>query len=481
MKITIVMLVGCLAGGTALADTKANASQVPITTSSEDARALYLKARDLGDKLRITDAHALYAQAIAKDANFALAYLGLANTSGTTKEFFEALAHAVALADKASPGEQEMIRAADFGAKADPPKAKAELDKLVKAFPNDARVHNLVATFYFGRLDYPNAIASFEKAIKLDPAYSQPYNQLGYAYRFTDKPADAERTFKKYIELIPDDPNPYDSYGELLMEEGKFDESIKSYEKALAHDPNFVASYIGIANDQMFQGKTEDARKTLARFTKAARNDGERRTALMWTAMAYVHDGAWDKALAELDKMAALATAAKDLGNLATDTNLIATTLLEAGRPDEALAKFKLQVETSDKSDVPAEVKEFTHRNFIFDEAWVAVVKGDLATAKSKATAYGKAISPQRPFEVRQLHELNGLIAIAEKQWKVAITELGQATPHDPRIYYLTAVAQQGAGDMAAAKRSALRAASFNGLALNYPYVRAKAKTLAGR
>src|SRR5262249_35591043 len=273
------------------------------------------------------------------------AYLHLANTSATTKEFFDALGKAVAAADKASVGEQWQIRAAEAGAKADPVHQKEYLDKLAKAFPRDQRVHGLLGAYYFGRADYKNAIASYEKSIAIDPKYSTPYNQLGYAYRFTDKPADAERTFKKYIELIPDDPNPYDSYAELLMQEGKFDESVQSYEKALKVDPHFVASYVGIANDQMFQSKGADARATLVKLTQASRNDGERRQALLWTAMAYAHEAAWDKALGELDKMSAIANAGHDLGSVAGDANIMATVLLEAGRPDEALAKFKLQVE----------------------------------------------------------------------------------------------------------------------------------------
>src|SRR4026207_2353695 len=89
----------------------AKVKTVEITTSSEEARTLYVKARDLSEKLRATDAHALFEQAIAKDKDFALAYLGLANTSATTKEFFDALGKAVALADKATEGEQGQVRA----------------------------------------------------------------------------------------------------------------------------------------------------------------------------------------------------------------------------------------------------------------------------------------------------------------------------------------------------------------------------------
>jgi len=466
----------CVLVCVAVAAHAAKPKTIEITTSSEEARALYVKARDLFEKLRATDAHAAFEQAVAKDKDFALAYLGLANTSATNQEFFSALDKAVALADKASPGEQWQIRAAEAGAKADPVHQKEYLDKLAKSFPRDERVHNLLGAYYFGRLDYANAIASYEKAIAINPKFTTPYNQLGYAYRFTDKLAKAEKTFKKYIELLPDDPNPYDSYGELLMQEGKFAESIQSYEKALKIDPNFVASYVGIGNDYIFQGKGDEARKTFARLTKVARNDGERRQALLWTAMSYAHENAWDKALAELDKMAAIA--AKDLNNLAGDYVGMGNMLVEAGRADEGLAKFKAAVEVSAKSSAPPEVKDFARRNLVFQEGWVAVVKGDVATAKEKAAAYEKIIAKTRPFEVRQLHELNGRIALAEKKWKIAIAELAQTNLRDPRMLYMTALAQQGAGDAKGAKKTARKAADFNGLALNYAFVRGKAKAM---
>ena len=123
-------------------------------------------------------------------------------------------------------------------------------------------------------------------------------------------------------------------------------------------------------------------------------------------------------------------------------------------------------------------MKAATKRNFIFDDGWVAVVKNDVPTAKAKAAEYAKAIAKTRPFEVRQMHELNGLIAIAEKKWKVAVAELAQANPRDPRIFYLTADAQQGAGDKKAAAKSAQKVVSFNSLALNYAFVRKKADAL---
>ena len=93
--------------------------KIPITTASEEARQLYLKGRDLAEKLRATDARSLYARAAAKDKTFALAHLGLANTAGTAKEFFDALGQAVALSANASEPERLLISGVDAGAKGD--------------------------------------------------------------------------------------------------------------------------------------------------------------------------------------------------------------------------------------------------------------------------------------------------------------------------------------------------------------------------
>jgi len=477
MKTLAILLIGL----SAVANAKApeQTAKVPVTTASQEARDLFTKAQDLADKLRGTDAHELFAKAVEKDKDFALAYLGMANSSGTAKDFFDALDKAVALEGKVSPGEKLLIQSAEYGSKNDLAHQKESLDKLAKMFPADERVANLVGAYHFGRQDYPQAIAAYEQAIKINPSFTQPYNQLGYAYRFAQKPADAERTFKKYIELIPNDPNPYDSYGELLMEEGKFDESIASYKKALAIDGNFVASYIGISNDQMFEGKGDDARKTLAQFAKVARTDGERRTAIFWTAIAYSFDNAWDKALAEADKMVAIANERKDQAMLANDYNFVANTLLEAGRPDEAAAKYKLQQEANAKANIPDGAKELTKRSGLYDDARVALAKHDVKTAQAKAKAFAQQVSvKQNPFEVRQSHELNGMVALETKQWKTAADELAHANQRDPRVLYLAALALKGEGDAKGAKAMALRAADFNGLAPDYAYVRANAKAL---
>src|SRR5688572_26065935 len=124
------------------AQTTPAAGKLPITTSSEDARKLYLQGRDLLEKLRGTDARRLFEQAVAKDPDFALAHVGLANTSGTTKEFIDATTRAGALATKVSEGERHLILALEAGLKGDPKGNLAHLTELVRLLPNDERAHN---------------------------------------------------------------------------------------------------------------------------------------------------------------------------------------------------------------------------------------------------------------------------------------------------------------------------------------------------
>jgi tetratricopeptide (TPR) repeat protein len=456
-----------------------DADKIPISTRSPEALASYVEGRDLFEKLRATDARASLQKAVAKDAGFALGHLALANTAASTKEFFDSLKQAVALAGKASEAERHMILGFDAGVRSDPEGQRDHYTKLVAAYPNDERAHNLLAGHFFGRQEWKAALAEYQKAVAINPAFSQPYNQMGYAHRFLGQFAEAEQAFKKYIELIPSDPNPYDSYAELLMKMGRFPESIQNYEKALSADANFVASYVGIGHNQVLLGQGDKARETYARLTAIARTNGERRQALFQVADSYVHEGQYQKAVEAIDKASALAEADGDKATLPGDLNLTGNILVEAGQPDAALARFRKAVEISNQTDAPEAVKEAARRNTLANQARAALAKGDLATARSRAEEYARQVAVRKvPFEVRQSHEVSGLVALQAKEYPRAVEELAQANQQDPRVLFHLALAQRGKGDAAAAAALLKGAADFNGLGFNYGFVRAKARKM---
>jgi hypothetical protein len=126
-------------------------------------------------------------------------------------------------------------------------------------------------------------------------------------------------------------------------------------------------------------------------------------------------------------------------------------------------------------------VKDATRRNNVFEEGRLAVARGDLATARTRAAEYATLIAARKaPFEARQLHELRGSIALADKRGADAVRELAGANQQDPKVLYLTALAFRESGDARQAAAYAQKAAKFNGLAFNYAYVRTKATTLLG-
>jgi len=455
----------------------ADPATLPITTSSPEARALYLEGRDLVERLKATEGHFKTDQAVRKDPQFALGWLQWAQTSGTAKEFFAGMDKALATSSHASEAEQKFIRAADAGAKSRPAEQERLLAELAKQLPNDPRIQAQIGIVLFARQDYDGAVKSLSRAVELDPKFTLPYNQLGYAYRAQGKNAEAEKTFKKYAELLPDDPNPHDSYAELLMRLGRFDDSVAEYKKALQIDPYFLSAYVGIANNQIFAGKGDDARATLKQMLTKARNDGEKRQVWFWTAETYAHEERWGDAIKSIEEEKKIADASGDLVSASQDLNFIGNLLLGAGKPAEAAQKFEESLKLVDRSTASDAVKEAAHRNHLFDMGRVAVAKGDLATARATATKYATAVDAKKvPFEVRQSHELAGLVAVHAKEWDSALAELGKAGGQNPRVTYLTGLAWQGKGDSAKAAEAFKAVADYNQLNGIYAFVRPQAR-----
>ena len=451
-----------------------DSDKIPITTSSEKALDNYLKGRDLFDKLQAQESIQYFKNAIEEDPDFAVAYLNLSFTVPSAKEFFENLNKAVALADKVSEGEKLWIKGVESGVNGFPMKQRDYYEMLVKKYPNDERAFNLLGTNFFGQQEYEKAIEAYTKATMINPEFSQPYNQLGYAYRFLEKYDESGKAFKKYIELIPNDPNPYDSYAELLMKIGRFQESIDQYKKALSYNPNFVASHIGIATNLNFLDKHEDARAQLKKLENIARNDGERRAAWFAMTVSYVDEGKTDKALETLNWQLESNKKINDPTAMAGNLNIMGNVLLESDKIEDAIKKFDEALEIVEKSDRSEEVKDNFRRAHLFNTAYAELKQAAYEKANIDADEYAKQANEiNNPNLIRAAHQLNGMIALEQKAFDKAITELKQASQQNPYNLYRLAMAYKGQGDSENAELYYKKAANFNGLNnINYAFVR---------
>jgi tetratricopeptide (TPR) repeat protein len=456
----------------------ASDGKIPITTKSDDAKKEYLLGRDLSDRLLAQDSLEHFDKALALDPDFATAELARAVSSATPNEFFKHMQNAVNLDSRVSDGERLLILATQAGANGDAAQQKDYLEKLVAAYPNDERAQFNLANYYFGLPDADQAVAHYKRVTELAPNFSPAYNVLGYAYRQQGDYPDAEKALQKYIELIPNDPNPYDSYAELLLKEGKFDDSIVQYRKALSIDPHFAASHFGISADLMYEGKADEATTELQAMADQARNDGEVRTALFGMAVVASDSGKYDKALQAMDKEFAVAQKKNDAASMSGDLQAKGNIFAQMQQYSEAKTSFDRSFQVVESSSLPPEVKSNNALQHHFNLASLALAQKDLAAAKMHAEEFRQGVEKSKnPAQEKQLHELAGRIALAQKDYDKAIAELAQANNQDPRNLYRLAEAYQGKGDNAKAEEFRTKAADFNSLpALNYAFIRSKAK-----
>ena len=455
--------------------------KIPITTKSEKARELYIKARDLAENLRINDAIDVYERAIDEDGNFALAHLGLsfALFNNNATRGFEVFNRAVALAGNVSEGERLWIKGTEAGVNGNPREQEAMFKKLVKLHHSDERAHNIMGGFYYQQQRYDLAVTEFRKAKEINPEFAPLYNMLGYSYRFLGKYKAAEEAFKTYIKLIPDNPNPYDSYAELLMKIGEFEESIEMYRRALHVDSTFGASRFGIASDLVFLSEHAEARKVLEDWIARSDDDGDHRLALLGITMSYVEEGRLQEAIETSRRQLQIARDTENNVGMGNDLAQIGSIYLEMGRVDDAAESYRVSLDAYEEAEGVGEaVKENARTGYLYFKARVDIARGDLDRAREAAELYRERTREnQNPAQERIYHELLGTIALSEGEFEVAAKELEQANRQDPYNLYRSMLAYEGMGDEERAQELCEQVANFNQLlTLNFAFVRQKAR-----
>lgn len=237
-----------------------SAQTVPVTTSSDDARAHFEEARDRMHHVDGDGIREHLRAALAADPSFALANLYLALWSPPSER--ETL-YANAQAGPASSAERQMIEAAIlFDTDADA--ALDLLGQVAEAHPDDPwPSHHVGTTHYFARR-YDEAVDAFHASISADPDFAGAHNMLGYAEMGRGDAEAAERSFRNYLRIAPDEANAHDSIGEFYMRQGRLDEATEHFEHALARDPDLAATRRNLVHIAIMQ-RTEQAEDAVRR------------------------------------------------------------------------------------------------------------------------------------------------------------------------------------------------------------------------
>lgn len=472
-----ILLLTCLAVGACSLGTQE--ATIPVTTSSDRARKLFLKGRNRLDVGLAAAARSYFRRAMVKDAEFALARLGLAQSATTEAERLAALRIAMTLANRVSVGERRLILAFKAGVSGDMTGRMEYYRELVRLYPDDARVRMLLGRSYEELGGWSEAVTWYKAAIELDPGLASGYFRLGNVYQSTGRHRQAEGAFVKYVELSPLEPDAHRVYAELIMKTGRFEESIENYEKALALDSDFSAARIGIANNLIFLERPEDARRAFQELYESADEDRERLSAQFWIAALHLHAEDPAGALTELRKALADSRETDDAAAEAEVLRLMGDILLEAGDADSALTRYKESFDVVENANFPDGTKDAARGDHVYHEARVAIAKGQLSSAGAKLEQYREALGGHRGGGVKnRFNEMRGRLALAGGDHQAAVQLLERADREDPRILYLLAQAYHELGREQEALKNCRRAADFNAPEIEFAFVRAKARRL---
>jgi tetratricopeptide (TPR) repeat protein/predicted Ser/Thr protein kinase len=240
-----------------------------VTTHSAEAYRYYLEGMENLNKMYGIEAKASFERALEFDSTFAMVYLRLATGvgSGSPKEKRDAVEKAVRYSDKVSKREKRYIQSTAALFAGDLDKAVAELEAIIRDYPNEKEAYKNLANIYRGpKRDLNLAVVNLRKAIEIDPLDKSAYNLLAYTYQELGDVDNYIWAIYQYMALAPDEANPYDSRADLYAFSGKLDKAIESYEEAVKRKPDFYPSVIKLGYSHLFRRDYEKAKGYFAQL-----------------------------------------------------------------------------------------------------------------------------------------------------------------------------------------------------------------------
>ena len=253
-------------------------------TVNPEAYELYLRGKFFAEKRTGADLRKsieYYDQAIAKDPNYPLAYVGLADSHLLLSAYGavspkESVPPARAALKKALELDDSLAQAhASSGLLAtlelDLNRAIRELERAIQLNPNYATAHHWLALPLMAIGQFDRAIVEAKRAIELDPLSLICNSDLGWVYFNARRYDEAEAQARKTLEMDSRFTVAHYYLGEVFQFKGKLNDAIAEYQKAfdLNNDP-FSLAMLGQAYAR--KGQMDEARKVLARLTEEAKS-----------------------------------------------------------------------------------------------------------------------------------------------------------------------------------------------------------------
>ena len=219
----------------------------------------------------IVKAIATFRAALAKDPNFAKAYVALANEVAmdftkspieTIDEVRSLIQRALQLDDQLGEAHAVLAYAVLYGFDWNWSAGEREFRRAIELDPNNADILDDYGEFldHMGRFD--EALQQTLRAYELNPLGVHSVLEVGWVYRDSGDHARARIYFDRAIEMAPDNPFAHFNIGMLQAIEHDYPAALPHFERAaaLGHSP-LAEGWLGLAYGQL--GRRDEALKVL--------------------------------------------------------------------------------------------------------------------------------------------------------------------------------------------------------------------------
>jgi serine/threonine protein kinase/Tfp pilus assembly protein PilF len=203
-------------------------------TNDPEAYQLYLKGRYYWQKRTVETLERskdYFKQAIEKDPNYAMAYVGLADYYTVVPDY-------------------EPVRNTETA-----PKAIAAANKALAIDNSLAEAHTAVASASQDLWDWASTEREFKRALELNPNYANAHNWYGLFLSEVGRHDEAIAQLKRAVELDPLNLNYNDNLGQMYREARQYDSSIDQLKKTFEIDPNFAPAHYDLSFTYREMGK----------------------------------------------------------------------------------------------------------------------------------------------------------------------------------------------------------------------------------
>lgn len=399
-------------------------TEVPLTTTSSEARHLFLDGRHYREDWRLGEALQSWRAAARKDPNFAMAHLYVSLFTTDPGEAGEERSNAKRLMMTVTLGEQLTIEWLADAEEGNFLPAIAAMNDLLETYPKDKWLLFQAGRWLVLQRRWDKGQALLERALAVDPDYTAALNQLGYLYAAHGPQFDkAFKTFAHYAQVRPHEPNPQDSWAEVLRMSGNYQQALEHYRMALEIDPKFDASQRGIADTYAMMGDQVRARAEYEKAIQMRRNAHDQLSDRQQIALTYVREGKYDLADQNYLKIAAHARD-QQLGDLQADCYVsmamyqpdVDKTMVLLAQAEDVIQANRLAT----SQDISMALSRV-----LYVRTWRAAGAGRTGPAADAVSRLDKLASQTGNNLIQQsYHGAAGMLALAQGKYADAVTNL---------------------------------------------------------